>query len=83
MVRLSRKNAEIELKEPIVILANLKMNLENVTGELAAKDFFGKIITPPTDNGNRQLVQFTSVPPEVDGYFKAHLQYWEKQNACT
>jgi hypothetical protein len=51
------------------------MNLENVTEELAAKDFYGKIIEPEGKSTQAQMVRFTSVPPEVDGYFQAHLQY--------
>ena len=75
VIRLSRKGAEIELNEPFEILTNLKMNLENVTEELAAKDFYGKIIEPEGKSAQAQMVRFTSVPPEVDGYFQAHLQY--------
>ena len=75
MIRLSRKGAEIELKEPFEILTNLKMNLENVTEELATKNFYGKIINPAGENAQTQMIRFTSVPPEVDGYFQAHLQY--------
>ena len=80
VIRLSRKAAEIELKEPFEILANLKMNLENVTEELAARDFYGKIIAAVRENGQTQMVRFTSVPPEVDGYFQAHLQYTAKES---
>ena len=75
VIRLSRKGAEIELKEPFEILTNLKMNLGKVTEELAAKDFYGKIIEREGKSAQTQMVRFTSVPPEVDGYFQAHLQY--------
>ena len=75
MIRLSRKGAEIELKESFEILTNLKMNLENVTEGLAVKDFYGKIIESEGESAQAQMVRFTSVPPEVDSYFQAHLQY--------
>ena len=75
VIRLSRKGAEIELKEPFEILTNLKMNLENVTEELAARDFYGKIIEPEGESPQTQMVRFTSVPPEIDSFFQAHLQY--------
>ena len=79
VVRLSRKGAEIEWEESFEILTNLKMNLESVTEELAAKDFYGKIIEPEGEGAQTQMVRFTSVPPEVDSYFQAHLQYTAKQ----
>jgi adenylate cyclase len=75
VIRLSRKGAEIEWKESFEILTNLKMNLENVTEELATKDFYGKIIDLEGERAENQIVRFTSVPPEVDSYFQAHLQY--------
>jgi len=79
VIRLSRKGAEIELKESLEILTNLKMNLENVTEGLAAKNFYGKIVEPEGESPQAQKVRFTSVPPEVDSYFQAHLQYSTKQ----
>ncbi len=75
VIRLSRKGAEIGLKESFEILTNLKMNLENVTEGLAVKDFYGKIVEPEGESAQAQMVRFTSVPPEVDSYFQAHLQY--------
>ena len=80
VIRLSRKSAEIELKESFEILTNLKMNLKSVTEELTAKNFYGKIIEPVGESAQTQMVRFTSVPPEIDSYFQAHLQYATKKS---
>jgi len=75
VVRLSKNCAEITLCGPISALTNLKMNLGDVDEKLSAKDFYGKVIEPPGKKGPSQLIRFTSVPPEVDAYFQAHLKF--------
>jgi adenylate cyclase len=74
VVRLSKNCAEIALSGPISVLSNLKMNLADVDEKLSAKDFYGKVIERSGKKGPTQLIRFTSVPPEVDAYFQAHLQ---------
>jgi len=78
VVRLSKESAEIVLDEPIEQLTNLKLNLKDVYEELAVKDFYGKITELSGKDGNRCLIRFTSVPPEVASYFLAHQQYATK-----
>jgi len=78
VVRLSKKSAEIVLDEPIEQFTNLKLNLKDVYEELAVKDFYGKITELSGKDGNRCLIRFTSVPPEVVSYFLAHQQYATK-----
>ncbi len=75
VVRLSKNCAEITLREPISVLANLRMNLGDVDEKLSARDFYGKVIKRPGKKGATQLIRFTSVPPEVDAYFQAHLKF--------
>jgi adenylate cyclase len=75
VVRLSKNCAEITLRGPISVLTNLKMNLGDVDEKLSARDFYGKVIERPGKNGPTQLIRFTSVPPEVDAYFQAHLKF--------
>jgi adenylate cyclase len=74
VVRISGKSAEIDLNEPLDLLTNLKMNLREVPQELAARDFYGKVIDHAGENPQIGLVRFTSVPPVVSGYFQALLQ---------
>jgi len=71
---LSGKSAEIELDEPVEVMTNLKMNLRDVPMDLAARDFYGKVIAHKGENRRIGVVRFTSVPPEVGGYFQALLQ---------
>ncbi|UCH19691.1 MAG: hypothetical protein JSU83_14045, partial [Deltaproteobacteria bacterium] len=75
VVRLSKNCAEIKLRGPISVLNNLKMNLGDVDEKLSARDFYGKVIERPGKKGPTQLIRFTSVPPEIDAYFQAHLKF--------
>jgi adenylate cyclase len=79
VVRLSKKCAEIFLDESIEVLANIKMNLEDVDENLSLRDFYGKVIEHPAKNENICMVRFTSVPSEVDAYFQSHRQHASKQ----
>lgn len=75
VVRLSKNCAEIKLRGPISVLNNLKMNLGDVDEKLSARNFYGKVIERPGKKGPTQLIRFTSVPPEIDAYFQAHLKF--------
>jgi hypothetical protein len=61
------------------VLANIKMNLEDVDENLSLRDFYGKVIEHPAKNENICMVRFTSVPSEVDAYFQSHRQHASKQ----
>jgi adenylate cyclase len=74
VVRLSKNCAEITLDGPVSVLTNLRMNLADVDEKLSARDFYGKVIEHSGKKGPIRLIRFTSVPPEVDAYFQAHLQ---------
>jgi len=76
--RLSKKGAEIELEESLDLLTNIKMNLGDVSDELASKDFYGKVIECQGKTESRFTVRFTSTPPEVAAYFQALRQYGAK-----
>jgi hypothetical protein len=75
VVRLSKNCAEITLRGPISVLANVRLKLGDVDEKLSARDFYGKVIERPGKQGLTQLIRFTSVPPEVDAYFQAHLKF--------
>ncbi len=75
VVRLSKNCAEIALGAQVEIMANLKMNLTDVDEKLSARQFYGKVIKRLEQKGQIHLVHFTSVPPEMDSYFQALLQY--------
>lgn len=76
---LSRKGVEIELEEPLKLLTNIKMNLGEVSEELASKDFYGKVIESTNKDHCRYFVRFTSASPEVAAYFQALRQYAAKE----
>jgi class 3 adenylate cyclase len=75
VVRLSKRGAELHLKKRLELLTNLKMNLKDVPDELAAKDFYGKVIEHKEDQEQTQVVQFTALIPEISSYFQAFLQH--------
>ncbi|MGD8985968.1 MAG: adenylate/guanylate cyclase domain-containing protein [Desulfobacteraceae bacterium] len=81
IVKLSKKSCEVALTGPLALLANMKMNLGDVDEELAARDFYGKVIEQSGKQANTYLVRFTSVPPEVDAYFQSHRQHAVKPSA--
>ena len=78
VVRLAKNCAEISMGDPVDVMTNIKMNLADVDENLSAKDFYGKVVRKTGENGKNHEVHFTSVPPEVDAYFQAHLQYAAK-----
>ena len=75
VVRLSKNCAEITLRGPISVLTDIRMKLGDVDENLSSRDFYGKVIDRPGGKGPTQLIRFTSVPPEVDAYFQAHLKF--------
>ena len=75
ILRLSKRSCEIELKQGVSPLTNIKMNLDDVDEELGAKDFYGKVIEQPVEHQSAHLVRFTAIPPEVSAYFQSHRQH--------
>jgi adenylate cyclase len=78
IAKLSKKSCEVALTEPLSLLANMKMNLGDVDAELAARDFYGKVIEQSREQANTYLVRFTAVPPEISAYFQALRKYAAK-----
>jgi len=56
-------------------MANLRMNLEGVDAALSRKEFYAKVTRRLGGAGERYLLHFTSLPPEVDAYFQALLKH--------
>ena len=75
VIKLTKNCAEMSLAGPISILTNLKMSLRDVDEKLSNKHFYGKVVERSGKGGPTQLIRFTSVPPEIDAYFQAHLQH--------
>lgn len=75
VLRLAKNAAEIRLSDPADPMTNLKMNLEDVDDALAGRDFYSKVTRAVDEEAQTYVVHFTSVPPEVDAYFQAHLRH--------
>jgi class 3 adenylate cyclase/HAMP domain-containing protein len=78
VISLSKKGAEVELEQPLDLLTNIKMNLKDVSDQLASRDFYGKLMEAASADRRRYAVRFTSVTPEVTAYFQALRQYAAK-----
>lgn len=78
--QLSEKRAVISLDEMLEPLTNLKMNLAEVAHKLSVRDFYGKVIERSDRKKPIHVIRFTYVPPEVDAYFHAHIQYSTKKS---
>jgi hypothetical protein len=72
---LSKNGAEIVSTDTLELYSNLKMGLVEVDEKLSARHFYGKVIQQSEENGKMYTVRFTSVPPEIDAYFQAHLHH--------
>ncbi len=77
VVRLSRNAAEVRLSSAPEPMSNMKMNLHDVDEALAVRNLYAKVIRGADGDARTYLVHFTSVPPEVDAYFQAHLRHAE------
>lgn len=71
LARLSKTCAEIVPRGELSAMSDLRMNLIDVDGALAQREFYGKIVRAPAAPGEPAVVRFTSLPPEVDAYFQA------------
>lgn len=72
---LSRSAAMIRFSEPVEVLTNVKLNLDDVDAALSARAFYGKVMRRMDEQGTLCLVNFTSIPSEIDAYFQAHLKF--------
>ena len=75
MIRLSTHCAEVRLNPSVQAMANLQLELAGVNKALFAKPFYGKVVQSNDDEGGKHLIRFTSIPPEIDAFFEAHLQF--------
>ncbi len=75
MVGLSRTSAELALGRPVESLCDLRLNLRSAGEELAARDFYAKVMQRSARDALRYVVRFTSVPPEISAYLAAHREY--------
>ena len=75
IVKLSKHRAELRCDAPPEILANVRLNLADVDETLSEKTFYGKITAGAGDGSGACIVNFTSVPSEIDAYLQAHVHF--------
>ena len=63
------------IRKAVELLANLKMNLNEVYEELAVRDFYGKVVEQVGKDRDVYMIRFTAVPPEIGSYFEAFQQH--------
>jgi class 3 adenylate cyclase len=62
-ISLSTKEAELMTENPVAILSNLKIQLIQNEGEVEIDNFFAKVLAT-TEDPQRYLIRFTSIPPK-------------------
>ncbi len=75
IVKVSKTRAELRCNAPLEILANVRLNLADVDETLSVKTFYGKITADAGDGAAACIVNFTSVPSEIDAYLQAHIHF--------
>ncbi len=75
VIRLSSHCAEVRLNHPVPVMTNLQLELAGVHKALFARPFYGKVVQSGSKKGSGQRIRFTSIPPEIEAFFEAHLQY--------
>jgi class 3 adenylate cyclase/PAS domain-containing protein len=75
ILQLSRKSGIFRLQSNLNLLANLKFNLKEVTEELSRNDFYGKVVSGSEQDPEIYHVTFTSLPPAIDGFVQAAVNY--------
>jgi adenylate cyclase len=75
IIQLSQNGAQLRLETAAKPLTNLKMGLVKVDEKLSTRHFYGKVFEGEAEEGLDRFIRFTSVPPEIDAYFQAHLQH--------
>ena len=75
ILQLSRKSGIFRLRSKLNLLTNLKFNLEEVTEELSRNDFYGKVVSGSEQDPEIYQVTFTSLPPAIDGFIQAAVNY--------
>ena len=75
MLGLSKNGAELALDRPVESLWDLKLNLRSAGEELAARDFYAKVMRRSGGEALRYVIRFTSIPPEIASYLAAHREY--------
>ena len=73
LTKLSRKEAEARLETPVSTFSNLEIRLDGIEGEGVPGTIYGKIIGVLPGTGTEFSICFTSIPPDIDSFFRSLL----------
>lgn len=73
ITKLSRREAEAWLENPVPNLSNLKMNLVDAEGQEIPGVLYGKVVGAAGNNGTF-CIRFTSASPEIETLLRRHQQ---------
>jgi PAS domain S-box-containing protein len=73
LVKLSSKQAEAKLEQPVPAFANLKMRICDAQGHELAGSLYGKVLDPGNAGGGTTAIRFTSMSPEIEAIFDGLL----------
>jgi PAS domain S-box-containing protein len=72
LTKLSRKGAEARLESPVTPLANLNIHFIGSDGVEILGTVYAKFIGAAPESISRFHLRFTSMPPEIDAFLRAH-----------
>lgn len=73
ITKLSHREAEARLENPVPNLSNLKMNLVDAEGQEIPGALYGKVVGATGNNGTF-CIRFTSTSPEIETLLRRHQQ---------
>jgi hypothetical protein len=73
LTKLSRKGAEVRLESPVDTFSNLEIRLDRDEGERAQGTLYGKIMGAIPGTKADFSICFTSIPPDIDSFFRSLL----------
>ena len=73
LTKLSRKKAEARLENPVSTFSNLEIHLDGIEGEGIPGAIYGKIVGVVPGSGTEFSICFTSIPPDIDSFFRSLL----------
>jgi len=74
LIRLSAKQAELQLEAPVPIYSNLELVLTGTEGKTLGGSLYCKVVNAMTDGNQGYLVHFTSMSPEIETFIHGRLQ---------
>ncbi len=65
LVALSHRQAVLETRKPVPAYSNVLIRMQPMPGETEDPALYAKVLRPMDESGNRCLIHFTSIPPNL------------------